>query len=194
MAEQTPAWVTLAEVIRPRGNRGELLCVDLSKGPERYLELGRVTLFNAKEEELGQLAVEEAWLHQDQLILKFAGVDSISDAERFRGGEVRVPFSQRAPLAEGEYYLSDLPGCAVVDASTGEPLGTVAAAPPGRGPTRRNTAAPPGGCHSGRAGGGRTRCSSPAHRRIGRAGSAARPVLRRRRSNSPSGPADRAAL
>ncbi len=128
MADQTPTWVTLAEVIRPRGNRGELLCVDLSKGPERYLELGTVTLFNAKEEELGQLAVEEAWLHQDQLILKFAGVDSISDAERFRGGEVRVPFSQRARLADGEYYLSDLPGCAVVDASTGETLGTVAAA------------------------------------------------------------------
>lgn len=128
MDGQTPAWVTLAEVIRPRGNRGELLCVDLSKGPERYLELGTVTLFNSKEEELGQLAVEEAWLHQDQLILKFAGVDSISDAERFRGGEVRVPFAQRAPLAEGEYYLSDLPGCAVVDAVTGEPLGIVAAA------------------------------------------------------------------
>jgi 16S rRNA processing protein RimM len=125
---QTPDWVTLAEVIRPRGNRGELLCVDLSKGPERYLDLGTVLLFSAKDEELGQFAVEEAWLHQDQLILKFAGVDSISDAERFRGGEVRVPFSQRAPLAEGEYYLSDLPGCTVVNAATGEAVGTVAAA------------------------------------------------------------------
>ena len=80
MVEQSPEWVTLAEVSRPRGNRGELLCVDLSKGPERYLELGTVWLFGAKEDELGQHQVEEAWLHQDQLVLKFIGVDSINDA------------------------------------------------------------------------------------------------------------------
>lgn len=128
MDGQTPTWVTLAEVIRPRGNRGEVLCVDLSKGPERYLELGEVTLFSANDEELGQFAVEEAWLHQDQLVLKFATVDSIEAAERLRGGEVRIPFAQRATLPEGEYYLSDLPGCSVVDAVSGEPLGTVAAA------------------------------------------------------------------
>ena len=123
-----PQWVTLAEVVRPRGNRGELLCVDLSKGPERYLDLGEVLLFDAAQQELGSFSVEEAWLHQDQLILKFAGIDSISDAERFRGGEVRIPFSQRAPLPPGEYYLSDLPGCAVVDDASGAPLGIVAAA------------------------------------------------------------------
>lgn len=128
MDGQTPDWVTLAEVIRPRGNRGELLCVDLSKGPERYRELTKVILFDAQQQELGPFSVEDAWLHQDQLVLKFAGVDSITDAERFRGGEVRIPFSQRAPLAAGEYYLSDLPGCAVVDDATGAPLGTVAAA------------------------------------------------------------------
>ncbi|MCA2963341.1 MAG: 16S rRNA processing protein RimM [Acidobacteriaceae bacterium] len=115
-------------MVRPRGNRGELLCVDLSKGPERYLDLGEVLLFDAAQQELGSFSVEEAWLHQDQLILKFAGIDSISDAERFRGGEVRIPFSQRAPLPPGEYYLSDLPGCAVVDDASGAPLGIVAAA------------------------------------------------------------------
>jgi len=123
-----PEWVTLAEVSRPRGNRGELLCVDLSKGPERYLELGTVWVFGAKEEAMGQYQVEEAWLHQDQLILKFVGVDTINDAERFRGGEVRIPFAQRAPLAEGEYYLTDLPGCVVKDATSGEQLGVVSAA------------------------------------------------------------------
>lgn len=128
MDTPTPQWVTLAEVVRPRGNRGELLCVDLSKGPDRYLELGEVIVFDAAQQELGTFPVEEAWLHQDQLILKFAGINSISDAERLRGGEVRIPFSQRAPLPPGEYYLSDLPGCAVVDDSTGAPLGIVAAA------------------------------------------------------------------
>lgn len=128
MDTPTPQWVTLAEVVRPRGNRGELLCLDLSKGPERYQELGQVILFDATQQEMGSFVVEQAWLHQDQLILKFAGIDSISEAERFRGGEVRIPFAQRAPLPPGEYYLSDLPGCALVDDATGAPLGIVAAA------------------------------------------------------------------
>lgn len=124
----TPDWVTLAEISRPRGNRGELLCVDLSKGPDRYRSLESVWVFDAKGAEMGQYRVEDAWLHQDQLVLKFGGVDSIDDADRFRGGEVRVPFALRAPLAEGEYYLSDLPGCVVVDAQSGETVGIVAAA------------------------------------------------------------------
>jgi 16S rRNA processing protein RimM len=70
------------------------------------------------------MEVEHAWMHGDHLILKFKGVDSISDAEKLAGADVAIPFEQRAALAEQEYYQSDLIGCEVVDAS-GRPLGVV---------------------------------------------------------------------
>jgi 16S rRNA processing protein RimM len=70
------------------------------------------------------MEVEQAWMHGDQLILKFAGIDSISDAEKLAGCDVAIPFEQRAALDEDEVYLSDLVGCEVSD-TTGRSLGMV---------------------------------------------------------------------
>jgi 16S rRNA processing protein RimM len=68
--------------------------------------------------------VERTWMHGDQLIFKFAGVDSISDAQRLAGADVAIPLDQRVELPEGEYFQSDLIGCEVVDTS-GRSLGIV---------------------------------------------------------------------
>jgi 16S rRNA processing protein RimM len=70
------------------------------------------------------MEVERTWMHGDHIIFKFKGIDSISDAERLAGHEVSIPLEQRAPVADGEYYQSDLLGCEVFDA-TGRLLGTV---------------------------------------------------------------------
>ncbi len=63
-------------------------------------------------------------MHGDQLIFKFAGVDTISDAERLAGADVAIPMEERAELPAGEYFQSDLTGCAVVDGN-GRSLGVV---------------------------------------------------------------------
>ena len=71
------------------------------------------------------MEIEQTWMHGDELIIKFQGVDTISDAEKLAGAEVATPFEQRAALADAdEVYLSDLMGCEVFDAS-GRSLGTV---------------------------------------------------------------------
>jgi 16S rRNA processing protein RimM len=61
------------------------------------------------------LEVEELWPHKGLLVLKFAGVDSISEAETLVGCELQVPQSQRSELQAGWNYVSDLVGCAVLD-------------------------------------------------------------------------------
>ena len=62
-----------------------------------------------------ELKVEELWPHKGMLVLKFAGVDSISDAETLVGSELQVPRDERAQLDAGWTYVSDLVGCAVFD-------------------------------------------------------------------------------
>lgn len=47
------------------------------------------------------------------MVLKFSGIDSISDAEPLIGGEVQIPAAERARLEEGAAYISDLVGCRV---------------------------------------------------------------------------------
>jgi len=72
------------------------------------------------------MEVERTWMHGGQLIFKFKGVDTISDAERLAGADVSIPLDQRPAPPEGEYYQSDLLGCEVFD-PTGRHLGTVEA-------------------------------------------------------------------
>jgi len=114
-------WVTLAVLGKTRGNRGEITAVPFSK-PERYQTLREVFLFGGGERH----EVEAAWFHDATLILKFRGIDSISEAEKLRGAEVRVPWSERVRLDPGEFFQSDLIGCEVVDRTTGSSLGRVA--------------------------------------------------------------------
>ena len=116
-------WVTLAVLGRTRGNRGELTAVCLSSKPDRFQQLKEVYLFGDGR----PYQVEAAWFHGATLILKFQGVDTISDAEKLTGSEVRVPFAERAPLEAGEFYQSDLVGCQVVDRCSGQPIGQVTA-------------------------------------------------------------------
>ena len=62
-----------------------------------------------------ELELEELWPHQGLVVLKFAGVDSISEAETLVGCELQVLRSQRSELQAGWNYVSDLVGCLVFD-------------------------------------------------------------------------------
>jgi 16S rRNA processing protein RimM len=114
-------WVTIAVLGKTRGIRGEIVAWPLSSKPERYQALRRVYLFGSGEPR----EVESAWFHDSALILKFRGIDNVSDAEKLRGAEVRVPWSERAELDPGEFFQSDLLGCEVVERRSGESLGRV---------------------------------------------------------------------
>jgi 16S rRNA processing protein RimM len=115
-------WVTVAILGRARGIRGELTAITFSK-PERYESLREVFLFP----EGVRYEVESAWFHDNRLILKFRGVDTMSDAERLTGREVRVPRGERIHLEPGEFFEADLIGCEVVERDGGVSLGRVTA-------------------------------------------------------------------
>ena len=55
-------------------------------------------------------------------LMRLAGVTTREEAAAFTLGEVRVRRTALPPLAPGEYYVEDVPGCVVED-ETGRPLG-----------------------------------------------------------------------
>lgn len=123
MSESPAGWIAVAVLGKTRGNRGEITALALSPKPERFQGLEEVFLFGNGE----RFQVESTWFHQGTLIFKFRGVDTISDAERLYGAEVRVPVEQRIALDPGEFFQSDLIGCQVVDRRSGLSLGHVSA-------------------------------------------------------------------
>jgi len=124
-------FITLARVKKTQGRKGEVAVEVHSDVPGRFAEgmkllalspvaTGRV----GGDERRRELEVEDLWPHKDFLVLKFRGVDSISDAEALVGCELQVPASQRAELGAGWNYVSDLAGCAVFN--QGREIGRIA--------------------------------------------------------------------
>ena len=116
--------VVIAEILRPRGNRGEVLARSTTDVPGRleHLKQAQVCLANGSDV---AIELEQAWTHKGDWVLKFSGVDSIDAAERFRGADVWVPLNERGTLGEGEFFQSDLIGCHVVERGSGKPVGVV---------------------------------------------------------------------
>ena len=117
-------WLTLATVLKPRGNKGEVLVNLLTDDIERLLEVASVTCFEDKAIAPHVFEVEEAWMHQDKAVVKLAGVDSIDGANTLRGFDLCIPLSARRQPEQGEVFLSDLIGCQIFDRSDNL-LGTV---------------------------------------------------------------------
>jgi 16S rRNA processing protein RimM len=110
-------------VLGPQGRRGEVAAELHTSFPERFGE--RRELFGlASDGSRRDLQLEEHWFHKGHVILKFAGVESISDAERLAGMELQIPEDQRAELDAGAAYISDLVGSSVFDRD--RLIGTVA--------------------------------------------------------------------
>jgi len=120
-------WVIVAEIVRARGNRGEVAVNDLTTGPERFLELGSMSLIGDDDAVKREVEIEEAWEHTGFTILKFKGIDSITEAETLRGLRAAIRPSRRRPLEPGEFFFGDLVNCQVIDAKNQTVYGRVAA-------------------------------------------------------------------
>jgi 16S rRNA processing protein RimM len=110
--------------MRPRGIRGELIALPQTDVPGRMENLKRAHARLADGVDIA-VEIDEVWRHNDNWILKFAGVDSIAAAERFRGADLWIPESERGALPEGDFFESDLLGCTLIDNATGRSLGPV---------------------------------------------------------------------
>lgn len=123
------AFVTIARVVKTQGRKGEVAATLLTDFPERFATRKKLFALCAPKPGHGNAAerraleLEAHWFHKGMVVLKFAGVESISDAELLVGCEIQVPVSERAELHADEFYVSDLAGCVVTD--SGREIGRV---------------------------------------------------------------------
>jgi 16S rRNA processing protein RimM len=118
--ETEPQWVLLARILRPRGNKGEVVAELLTDSPSRFSNLKQVYL--RKADEPPRLAgLQHFWVdrnHPGMGVFHFAESATISDAEKLRGFEILLPLTERVALPSGQYFVTDLIGCTVFDLPT----------------------------------------------------------------------------
>ncbi|MDY0288942.1 MAG: ribosome maturation factor RimM [Sphaerochaeta sp.] len=69
------------------------------------------------------VVIEKFRMQGSQALMKFEGFDNPEDARALAGCRLMVERSKAAPLKKGQYYVTDLIGCALVH--EGETLATV---------------------------------------------------------------------
>lgn len=109
-------FITIARVAKTQGRHGEVGCDLLTDFPGKFAERKRVFALDGRGGRR-ELRIEDHWPHKGRMVLKFAGVDSMNDAEPLLGNEIQIPLEERAPLEPGRAYISDLLGCTVIDTS-----------------------------------------------------------------------------
>ncbi len=130
MATGSEDFITVARVRKTQGRIGEVAADIFTDFPEKFAERKRLWAW-LPDGSRRELKLEDHWPHKGQIVLKFAGVDSISDAEQLLGSELQIERAERAELEAGAIYISDLVGCVVMDGET--EVGTVSGIDPSSG-------------------------------------------------------------
>ena len=110
-------WVLVARIVRPRGNKGEVLAELFTDHASRLANFQN--LFVRKGQEAPRsMGLQNFWVdrnHPEHGIFHFAGCPSIDAAEKLRGLDVLIPVADRVELPAGNYFVSDLIGCTVFE-------------------------------------------------------------------------------
>ena len=118
-----PKFFSIARVLRPRGNKGEVAAELFTEFTERFKQPGEVFLTDGSAAPR-PITLKSFWAdrnHPGYGVFHFEGVASIGEAEAFRGFEIQIPFEQRVDLPAGKYFVADLMGCSVWELASQPP-------------------------------------------------------------------------
>jgi 16S rRNA processing protein RimM len=110
-------WLLVARILRPRGNKGEVVAELLTDFPSRFSTLKQIYL-RKENKEPRLTGLQKFWVDRNHVgmgVFHFDGYGTISDAETLRSFEVLLPFAERVELPAGQYFVTDLIGCTVLE-------------------------------------------------------------------------------
>ncbi len=95
------------------GLRGEVKIVTWTDYPEVFEEIGAVYIKKRAEEE--KLTIKNVKYQKNNIIVKFAEIDSIEVAEKYKNAVLVADRDALGELPEGVYYIADLIDCTVFE-------------------------------------------------------------------------------
>lgn len=110
-------------IANTHGIKGEVKVFPTTDDANRFKKLKKV--FLDAEKELIELEIQSVRFFKNLVILKFKGIDTINDIEKYKGRDLLIDREQAVPLEENEYFICDIIG-AVVMTDKEETLGIIA--------------------------------------------------------------------
>jgi 16S rRNA processing protein RimM len=113
----------VGRIARAHGIRGQVIVNPETDFPEERFQPG-AELFIERNGQVEALTVATARFHRDRPVIGIDGVETMTDAERLAGFELRVPVERLAALPADTFYRHDLIGCRV-ETRDGQNVGLV---------------------------------------------------------------------
>ena len=116
------SYISVARITKTQGLKGEVRVEQLLEDDAVFDPGQRVILSGETAER--ETEIELFRRQHGRCVMKFQGIDTISEAEKYIGAEVKIPASDLPAPQEGWYYTFQLKGCEVF-ATDGEYLGII---------------------------------------------------------------------
>lgn len=114
--------VRIGKILTTHGVKGEVKIYPLTDNIKRYSKLDWVYLEN-KHGDFSKVDIRSVRYHKEFVLVAFKDMDSINDVEQLKNYYLCIDKADRMPLPKGHYYIDDLIGLKVYEAS--EYLGTI---------------------------------------------------------------------
>lgn len=114
--------VTIGQISRARGLKGEMVVVPLTDDLRRFLQLQRVKV--STKSQTKEFEVEGAREFKGKVLLQLRDVDSRDEATKLVGGFIQIERDEAVKLPQGSYFISDLIGLEVLT-TQGERIGKI---------------------------------------------------------------------
>ncbi len=113
----------MGKVVRPHGIEGALRIKSYAQSEESFLSAGTVSL-RSSSGDIREYAVSSVRPHKNILLMKLEGLNTLEEAEKYRGAAILIKRHSLPRAEEEEYFWHELIGLEVY-LSEGEYVGTI---------------------------------------------------------------------
>ena len=120
--------ITIGQISKVRGLKGEMVVVSLTDDPQRFCGLEKVLV--SKDEDIAEFEVEKVRIGletkrlKEKVLLKLKGVEGPEEAKKLVGSYLEIERENLVRLPEGRYFIFDIIGLKVITTEKKE-VGTV---------------------------------------------------------------------
>ena len=104
--------ILIGKVVRPQGLKGLLRILSYARSAESFLNVGTVLLKSDKQE-LVEYKISSLKAHKGVFLMKLEGLNSLGDAERYRGAEIFLKKDLLRREGDEDYFWFELIGLTV---------------------------------------------------------------------------------
>lgn len=114
-------YLECGKIINTHGVKGTVKVESWCDSPEILAKM-KTLYFKTGKDSFDARNVESAYVNKSTVLLKLSGINSVEEAIMYKG---KLLFAKREDfeLPDGEYFIAELIGCEIVDATDGEKYG-----------------------------------------------------------------------